>query len=142
MNYLIDTNVISEVQKPSPERRVLAWLDGVSSDDLYLSAVTIGEIEKGVQRQLRLSPGKGRALRAWLETLVESYADRIVPVDVGIARRWGALCDSYPGLETDMLIAATAFERQMTVVSRNVRHFAMTGLPIFNPFAGSEDERG
>lgn len=134
MNYLIDTNIVSELRKPSPDRNVTSWVGSVGSEDLYLSVVTIGEIEKGVQKQLRLNPGAGRSLRGWLETLIEKYGDRIVPVDVAIARRWGALCDAHPGLETDMLIAATAAERQMALATRNVRHFANTGLTVLNPF--------
>jgi predicted nucleic acid-binding protein len=134
VNYLIDTNIVSELRKPSPDPNVTTWIGSVGSEDLYLSVVTIGEIEKGVQKQLRLNPSAGRNLRAWLETLLEKYGDRVVPVDVAIARRWGVFCDAHPGLETDMLIAATAIERQLIVVTRNVRHFAAAGLTVVNPF--------
>src|SRR4029077_17968064 len=93
--YLLDTNVISELRKPRRSPAVVDWIGTVSPDALFISVVTIGEIAKGIAKRRRTSGGlsTAEALQAWLEGLLATYADRIVPVDVPIAVRWGRLCD-------------------------------------------------
>ena len=103
-------------------------------DTLFLSAITIGEIERGVLRQQVKNPVFAEALRAWLDRTVETYCDRILPVDTRVARRWGRLSARIGHGGADLLIAATALENGLTVVTRNVRHFLPTGVPVEDPF--------
>jgi predicted nucleic acid-binding protein len=104
-------------------------------DEAYLSVITIGEITKGIARRQR-DHGSREAdeLQAWLDGLLTAYADRIIPVDIVIAARWGRLCDQHPQLATDMLLAATALERDLTIATRNVTHFSVASVPTLNPF--------
>ena len=134
--FLIDTNVISELRKTRRSPAVVEWITSVQAEQLHISVITIGEITKGIARQRRTAGGIAAAddLQAWLEGLLMTYADRIIPVDIPIAARWGRLCDQHPQLATDMLLAATALDRGLTVATRNTAHFAVTKVPVFNPF--------
>lgn len=135
--YLVDTNVISELRKPRPNAGVLRWISAVPANELYLSVVTIGEIAKGIARRRRTTGGvaAGDALQAWVDGLVRAHADRLIAIDVPIATRWGRLCDLHPQLATDMLLAATALDRGLTVATRNVDHFTIANTPVVNPFS-------
>ena len=134
--FLIDTNVISELRKTRRSPAVVEWIASVQAEQLHISVITIGEITKGIARQRRTAGGiaAADALQSWLEGLLMTYADRIIPVDIPIAARWGRLCDQHPQLATDMLLAATALDRGLTVATRNTEHFAVTNVPVFNPF--------
>ena len=134
--FLIDTNVISELRKTRRSPAVVEWIASVQSEQLHISVITIGEITKGIAKQRRTAGGIAAAddLQAWLEGLLMTYADRIIPVDISIAARWGRLCDQHPQLATDMLLAATALDRGLTVATRNTAHFAVAKVPVFNPF--------
>ncbi|HEX7089914.1 MAG TPA: type II toxin-antitoxin system VapC family toxin [Longimicrobiales bacterium] len=138
--YLLDTNVVSELRKPRRDPGVVQWLAQVPADGLYLSVITIGEIARGIAKQRRTgteqSISHADALQAWLEGLLADYSQRILPVDVAIATRWGRLCDAHPQHPTDMLIAATALDHGLTVVTRNVAHFRPAGVPVIDPFSG------
>jgi toxin FitB len=101
--------------------------------DLYLSVVTIGEIEKGIAKQRRRDPAFARRLAAWLDGVLRHYAARVLPVDVNVARRWGRLADAHGHAGADLLIAATALEHGLTVVTRNTRHFERTGAVLLDP---------
>jgi hypothetical protein len=139
--YLIDTNVISAgaPSRPAPPELV-AWMDAHSAT-LFLSAVTVAEIEDGIAKLRREgATRKSRDLTAWLETLLHLYADRILAFDTPTARIAGALADQArgqgqaPGLG-DIIIAATTKRHGLTILSRNVRHFAPLGVPVLDPFA-------
>jgi hypothetical protein len=104
-------------------------------DLLFLSTITVGEIERGVERQRDIDPPYAERLVAWLERSLEGYRDRILPITIPIARRWGRLSVMIGHSGVDLLIAATALEHGFTVATRNVRHFAPTGVPVENPFA-------
>ena len=134
--YLLDTNIISELRKPRRSLAVVEWLAHVPPDHVYISVITIGEITKGIARRRRTAGGvsTAEALQSWLEGLLTTYADRIIPVDIPIATRWGRLCDLHPQLATDMLLAATALDRGLTVATRNTEHFEVANVPVFNPF--------
>ena len=134
--FLIDTNIISELRKPRRSPTVVEWIARVPSDHLFISVITIGEITKGIARRRRTAGGAAtaEALQSWLEGLLTTYADRIIPVDMPIAARWGRLCDLHPQLATDMLLAATALDRHLTVATRNTEHFEVADVPVFNPF--------
>lgn len=137
MSYLLDTVVLSELRKPDRHPGVIGWLRGVSADDLFLSVVTIGEIERGIALQRVKDPAFADALDAWLLRTIDVYADRILPADVRIARRWGALSARIGNAGADLLIAATALEYGLTVVTRNHRHFEPTGVAVLDPFTPS-----
>ena len=134
--FLIDTNVISELRKTRRSPAVVEWIASVQAEQLHISVITIGEITKGIAKRRRTSGGVAAAdaLQSWLEGLLTTYADRIIPVDTSIAARWGRLCDVYPQLATDMLLAATALDRGLTVATRNTDHFSVAKVPVVNPF--------
>ena len=138
MNYLLDTNVVSELRKVgagTADPHVNSWSDGVSSKKTFLSVVTILELEQGTLLMERRDVRQGAMLRAWLERqVIPDYAERILPVDFEIAKRCAALHVPDPFSYRDSLIAATALVHDMTVVTRNVSHFARAGVRILNPW--------
>ena len=132
--YLIDTDVLSGLRRQERSPRLVAWTSRQRTTDLYLSAVSIGEIERGIVRQQRRNPAYARELSVWLDSVLALYGDRILPVDVAAARRWGRLSGVIGHESADLLIAATALEHGLTVVTGNVRHFEPTGVSVLNPF--------
>jgi predicted nucleic acid-binding protein len=132
--YLIDTVVLSELRKRQRHAGIVRWLHDKAVDALFLSGITIGEIERRVVRQQVKNPVFAEALRAWLDRTVETYGDRILSVDTRVARRWGRLSARIGHGGADLLIAATALENGLTIVTRNVRHFLPTGVPVEDPF--------
>jgi predicted nucleic acid-binding protein len=131
--YLLDTMILSDLRKRELDPRLVVWLRDVGPGDLYLSVVTIGEVEKGIAKQRRLDSGFAARLAVWLDATLRHYEGRILPVDVAVARRWGRLVDAHRHAGADLLIAATALEHGLTIVTRNVRHFASTGALLFDP---------
>jgi toxin FitB len=132
---LLDTVVVSELRKARPNAHVLAWMRGLREADVFLSVVTIGEIERGIRK---LGDAEfAQALTRWLEDLLRFYGDRILPVTPDIARRWGRLSADLGHEGADLLIAATAASHRLTVATRNARHFAPTGVSVFDPFKAS-----
>lgn len=136
--YLLDTNVVSELRKVrlgKADDGVAAWADSVEADSLYLSVISIEEIEIGVLRAERRDPAQGAALRAWLEeSVLPAFAGRILPVDVAAARRSARLQVPDPRPVSDGLIAATALVHGLTLVTRNVADFQGTGVKLLNPW--------
>ena len=135
--YLLDTNVISALRRPGRHPGPRLWLEAQRASDVYVSVVTIGEMERGIARQAPVNPDFARDLALWAERMLAWFADRVLPVDAATARRWGRLSASLGNHDADLLIAATALERGLTVVTRNVKHFEPTGAPVLDPF-GSE----
>ena len=131
--FLIDTDVVSALRKRKRHPEIARWVEAQRSADLYLSVVTVGEIERGIERQQRRDPVHAHALAAWLDRLLALYGDRILAVDLAAARRWGRLSHLIGHEGADLLIAATALEHGLTVVTRNVRHFEPTGVPVLDP---------
>jgi predicted nucleic acid-binding protein len=136
--FLLDTNCISEVVGARAEPRVLAWLEAADERLLYLSVLTLGEIRKGVGM---LAEGKRRTrLETWIDVeLSARFSGRILPVDLGVADRWGVLAadakrKGRPLAVIDGLLAATALEYNLTVVSRNANDFANTQVAVVNPW--------
>jgi len=132
--YLLDTDVISELRRRRRNRNVVAWISNVSAADLFLSVVTIGEIELGIARQRVRNPSFAKDLADWLEVTLRAYEERILPLTVGIARRWGRLAAQLGNKQLDLAIAATALEHGLTVVTRNVSDFEPTGVTVLDPF--------
>ena len=131
--FLLDTDVLSALRRRERNPNVVRWVDSQRTTDIYLSVVTVGEIERGVTQQLRRDPPFGRELALWLDSVLLWYGDRIIPIDVATARRWGQLSATLGHGSPDLLIAATALEHGLTVVTGNIRHFEPTGVPVINP---------
>jgi predicted nucleic acid-binding protein len=136
--FLLDTNIPSEMTRPRPQPSVSAWLDDADDDRLYFSVVSLGEILKGVT--LLSESKRRRQLQRWLdETLRPWFEGRILPVNQPIAERWGVLAGQCqmkgkPLKVVDGLIAATALEHDLTIVTRNVKDFAGLGVRFLNPW--------
>ena len=134
MKWLLDTMVISELRKQQPDQNVLAWLTSVPEKHLYLSVVTISEIQRGIARQRSKDSLFASRLQSWLDLLLRNYADRILPVTPDIACRWGELSAAVGHDGGDVIIAATALHHGLTVVTRNERHFQPFNVVICNPY--------
>ena len=132
--YLLDTVVLSELRKSRRDPSLTGWLEHIRPTDVYLSVVTIGEVEKGIAQQQRRDPALAIRLAGWLDGVLRYYATRILAVDVNVARRWGRLADAHRHGGADLLIAATAIEHGLAVVTRNLGQFEGTGVPLINPF--------
>ena len=131
--YLLDTNVVSELRKPRPHGAVLAWLQGVDDDSLYLSVVTLGEIQAGIEVTREQDETKVAELKQWLDLVSISY--NVLPMDARTFREWGRLMHRKSDtLLEDAMIAATARQHKLTVVTRNVADFKSLGVPVLNPF--------
>jgi predicted nucleic acid-binding protein len=139
--YLLDTDVLSELRKRKRDANVVAWIGAVAPADLYLSTVTIAEIEQGIERRRRDDPTFAGDLAHWLDTTLRLYGERVLPLTIGIARRWGRLAAQVGNRNLDLAIAATALEHGLTVVTRNVAHYAPTGVGVVNPFEGMRRTR-
>jgi hypothetical protein len=133
--FLIDTVTLSELRRRERDPKVVKWFERQRTADLFLSVVSIGEIERGIARQRAIDPGFAGALAEWLDRVVTLYGDRIVPFDLRAARRWGALSAAFGNDSADLMIAATALENGFTVVTRNVSDFESTGVPVLDPFS-------
>ena len=137
--FILDTNVVSELRKVKAgkaDKGVSAWADSVDAASLFLSAITILELEQGVLLVERRDAAQGALLRSWLERYVlPEFENRVLPIDATVARRCAGLHVPDPRSERDALIAATALVHGMTVVTRNVADFAASGVRLLNPWA-------
>ena len=131
--FLLDTDVLSALRRRERNPQAVRWVQGQRTTDLYISVVTVGEIERGITQQQRHNAAFARDLGLWLDRVLGWYGDRILPVDVALARRWGQLSATLGHDGADLLIAATALEHGLTVVTRNMRHFEPTGVAVLNP---------
>jgi toxin FitB len=135
LSYLLDTNVVSELRKRTrASATVSSWFAGVDANDLFLSALVVGELRQGTERIRRRDPVAAERLERWMLALVESYAERILPVDQRIAELWGRLNVPDPLPAVDGLMAATAIVHDLTLVTRNTRQVARTGVRLHDPF--------
>lgn len=131
--YLLDTNVVSELRRRNPNRRVLDWIRGVPAQQLYLSAVTIGEIQAGIETTRAQDESKAEELEAWLGRVLATH--NILAVDAAAFREWAKLMHRQSDtLMQDALIAAVAAVHRLTVATRNVRDFERLGVPTVDPF--------
>ena len=132
--FLLDTDVLSALRRRERNLDIVRWVEKQRTADLYLSVVTVGEIERGIAQQDRRDPSFAREMALWLDRLLDWYGERVLPVDSATARRWGRLSATLGHEGADLLIAATALEHGLTVVTRNVRHFEPTGVPVVGSF--------
>ncbi|WP_031387590.1 type II toxin-antitoxin system VapC family toxin [Desulfonatronum thiodismutans] len=131
--YLLDTNVVSELRKPRPHGAVIAWLESVDERDLYVSAVTIGEIQAGIELTRDQDALKAKEIEAWLDLLTD--ASNILPMDVPAFRLWAKMMHRKSDtLYEDAMIAAIAAVHGLTVVTRNISDFKVFSVPTLNPF--------
>jgi toxin FitB len=134
--YLLDTNVVSELRKPKPHGAVLAWVAAASNADLHISAVTIGEIQAGIELTRKQDGAKAQELEQWLGQVAGSF--NVLPMDAEAFREWARLMHrSARTVSEDAMIAATARVRQLTVVTRNVADFKAFKVRLLNPFVAA-----
>jgi len=135
MSYLLDTNIVSETVRRTPNKAVIAWLDGLPGEALFVSVLTLGEIRKGIET---LADRRRREkLRLWLEHELPGWFEgRVLPVDLAVADRWGRLLAEVgrPVPTIDSLLAATALHHELRLVTRNAGDFNYPGLQVINPF--------
>jgi predicted nucleic acid-binding protein len=139
VSYLLDTNALSELHKRKPDPRVTDWFETAPTAELYVSCLTVGEIRRGIERLQRKDEVRARGTERWLAALRIFYRDRIVDVDVEIAECWGRIDAAAALPPVDGLLAATALTRDWTVVTRNVRDFARSGVRVLNPWENARD---
>jgi predicted nucleic acid-binding protein len=133
--YLLDTSVVSELRKPKPHGAVLAWVETADPKELYLSAVTIGEIQAGIEMTREQDTTKAQQIERWLDQIAKHY--QVLSLDAPCMRIWAQLMHRKSNtLMEDALIAATAKQHGLTVVTRNVADFAALGVEVVNPFVG------
>lgn len=131
--YLLDTNVVSELRRPRPHGAVLAWLQSVDDAQLFISAVTLGEIQAGIELTREQDTDKASEIEAWLDQVAAAY--NVLPLDAAAFREWARLMHRRSDtLYEDAMIAATARVHGLTVVSRNVADFKALGMEALNPF--------
>ncbi len=139
--YLIDTLVLSGLRKLKRDAGLVAWFERQRTADLFVSVISIGEIERGISRQRAKDPDFAAALAVWLDKVLVLYGDRVLPFDLQTARRWGSLSASLGNENADLMIAATALEHRLTVVTRNVKDFEPTGVLVLDPFTRGHTAR-
>ena len=131
--YLLDTNVVSELRRPRPHAAVLNWIADVSAEQLFVSAVTVGEIQSGIEIIREQDETKAEELEAWLDKILASYG--VLPMDATAFREWARLMHRRSDtMVEDAIIAATAMVHRLTVVTRNVSYFEQLGVELQNPF--------
>jgi predicted nucleic acid-binding protein len=131
--YLLDTNVVSELRRPRPHGAVVAWLRAIADEDLNVSAMTLGELQQGIETTRRQDPAKAAEIEAWLDRLADTY--NVLPMDARAFRCWARLMHRRTDdLIEDAMIAATALVHNLVVVTRNVRDFEPFGVKLFDPF--------
>jgi toxin FitB len=131
--YLLDTNVVSELRKLRPHGAVLAWIEHLQADQIYLSAVTIGELQTGVELTRRQNPAKAVEIERWVDQLAESF--QVLPMDTQCFREWARLMEGKTErLLEDVMIAATARIHRLIVATRNEKDFAPLAVQVVDPF--------
>jgi toxin FitB len=136
--FLLDTNVISELRKRKPHGAVLAWLETVSDSELFISAVSLGEIQAGIELTREQDVEKAKEIETWLEQMAGGFG--VLPMDGSTFRIWAQMMHGKSNtISEDLIIAATARVNNLTVATRNTADFKSLGVPLFNPFKFSAD---
>jgi predicted nucleic acid-binding protein len=134
MSFLLDTDILSAIRRKQRDQNLEKWLLSINSLDVYISVVTIGEVERGITQQQRNNPAFAEDLQRWLDTILQRYQQRILPLSISIAQRWGRLSAELGHNSADLMIAATALEHNLIVATRNTRHFEPTQVGLINPY--------
>jgi len=134
MNYLLDTNVVSEIQRKRPNQRVASWMENTDPASLHISVLTLGEIAKGAARVARRDVAQAAVFQHWLDTTRLQFVDRVIAIDTEISVTWGRLNANRPLPVVDGLLAATAIVHGMVLVTRNLRDIADTGVELLDPW--------
>lgn len=134
IQYLLDTNVLSETRRRQADERVTAFLSSVDASALHISVLTLGELRKGVANKKQTDPGSAKKLAAWIDGLEYSFADHILGIDAAVARLWGELSAERPRPVIDTLLAATAMVHDLTLVTRNTVDVQGIKVKVFNPW--------
>ena len=142
MSFLLDANVVSEARRRGGEPRVTAWLRSVPADELFLSALVVGEIRRGIELLRDRDPAQAGVFERWLNDLKQRFGDRIIPIDGAIAEEWGRINARDPIGVEDGLMAATAKVRGMTIVTRNVADVERSGVAVLNPWQPPAGDAG
>jgi predicted nucleic acid-binding protein len=138
VSLLLDTNVVSELRKGRrADTRVVEWFAGIADEEIHLSVLVVGELRRGIERLRGRDARQAGALEAWLREVVRTHAERILPVDSRVAEQWGRLAARRSASTIDTLMAATAQVFDLTLVTRNVKDVAWTGVSWLNPFRPS-----
>ena len=134
VQYLLDTNVLSETRKKQADPKVIAFLTNTDPSTLFISVLTLGELRKGVAQKQRTDPSAAQSIAAWVDGLEFGFADRILGIDAPTARLWGELSAERPRPVIDTLLAVTAVTHQLTFVTRNTSDVQDIDVPLHNPF--------
>lgn len=134
LDYLLDSNVLSETRKKKADGRVMAFLAGTEHSSLYISVLTLGELRKGVALKKRTDPEAASNLSGWVDGLEYSFADRLVGIDAGVAKLWGDWSAERPRPVIDTLLAATAVSRNLTLVTRNTSNVGDLPVKVLDPW--------
>ena len=134
MNYLVDTVVLSEARKARADRHVIEWLGAAAHDTLFVSVISLYEIQRGIAMAAPRQPESAVILSSWLEALPRMFGDRLLPIDGAVAKRWGLLTVALGHMNADIAIAATAHVHRLVVATRNADDFLRAGVPVLNPF--------
>ena len=134
MKFLLDTVVLSELRKTNRNPGVTAWVAQRQDNELFISVLSVGELERGIELQRNKDPEFAERLARWLDQLTTLYGERILPVTTAIAAGWGRLSAILGNSGADLLLAATALEHDLTIVTRNERHFLPAGVAVENPW--------
>lgn len=135
VQYLLDTNILSETRRKAPDENVIAFVTNTNPSALYLSVLTLGELRKGIALKQRTDLSAAAALAAWVDGLEYGFADRILGIDIATARLWGELSAQRPRPVVDTLLAATAIAHNLTLVTRNTADVEDIDVTLLNPFA-------
>jgi predicted nucleic acid-binding protein len=131
--YLLDTNVVSELRKPKPHGAVVAWIQAIPDNELFISARTLGELQAGAELTRKQDQAKAASIEAWIDRLSEAY--EVIPMDGSMFREWARLMEGKSDyLLEDAMITATAQVRGLVVVTRNIRDFKAFAVEVLNPF--------
>lgn len=133
--FLLDTNVVSETRRREPHLGVVQFLGSIDPSRVFMSVITLGELRRGIEVKRRADPTAAATIEQWVNELQSRFADRVLPVDLAVANRWGTLTAPGAVPVIDALLAATALEHGLAVVTRNVRDFARFPVDLVDPWS-------
>lgn len=133
MPYLLDTDILSATRKLDRNKNLESWLSQLHSKDIFISVISVGEIQKGIEKQQLIDPKFAKDLDLWFRKLLVHYSDNILDINASIALRWGKLSQKLGHSNVDLLIAATALDHELIVATHNCKHFLPCNVEVFDP---------